>query len=1076
MDMLPPQAPPAHTQAIYQQAEQAFDRVVALQGWLATEHAALPGMPADASLTTFLGALDGYWNAAPSQVSTDPSRRQAVATRVAAAARDLATLAHEDGTMDTSLRDLARAVTAPGGTLPASLRVHEALFAGVPYAGVLLVQDATQGERVLAFFTDHGWETFDDLAAARQALESRARAALVTSADLPGIARQHLTNLDATPFVGTRPVDGDAFATLVDRLVAMQKDKLAQAWFEAGLDSDARRATDRADAVADILASDRIFDAAAALAARQERLAEAISEQRLARVPANVADDWRQAKDDYVTLQQSIARRATQGYAAPVMGLAAFTRHVLDERLRALGVTQSAADIAIDIENYHRFLPQAVVDLFADAKPPSMTLVDLAYRNIGTDDPVRLTATDTQGGVIAALDDATLRRLVREANVHVRYPAYVDLELRTGSNAPDRRDPVSVLQRARMRLLANEARLSYYLDGEPRSFRRERTERGFRWVEAVLDAPTLAARARVEGHAIHVSQLTYRGAPLRDVLLIGARDPRSVPSVVLYTPDAPDGITFREFNDRQEAGRKFLYDPAFSDYLLDRLPMDHAVVRSNGTRAFAGDRLANWVLGSGDTGNYTFTAEPFAERHVEGDVFATLYETDTQLGLYNARALTTGTDDAQSRWIDEYQRKMVANVARVVVDVVTAPIHSAAAGWRLYDSVKAGDTTQSFVDFTQFYVASLWAAPGVHHFARTGMGRGLVAGRFRAAGTLVDARAAAPQKVVFESKYAAQGVRKAGRASDEGIYTIGDARYIEHDGKLYGVRFDTDYGTWRLARPQSGPGGWGPAIERTAMGHWAFHRVGLRGGSGRGAAGGRSRQVDTFDEFVDEAERAFPDPVERERVMGQMRRELTENIPATITGEQRARWAAACERARMRAPNRLPLMDSVPRSVGQDLTTAPLPPGIRRVPDAEVPSTLYFYDRLPFKNSRLIRSIYRPNEGYSNNSGSIRVQMIADGMPGVRATTVAPDAPVAQIETAMGFAPRSVARKQSFSVEFRTRELTQTMPDQTAPKVHVYAPTNGPAGTYYLVPVDGSDEIRINFFDVQKYLPGGGAH
>src|SRR5206468_12218417 len=138
-----------------------------------------------------------------------------------------------------------------------------------------------------------------------------------------------------------------------------------------------------------------------------------------------------------------------------------------------------------------------------------------------------------------------LRRLVRDLDLATRYPALIQTTFHTGPDAPLRREHAASLQRAHMGLLAAEARLSYYLDDAPRSFRTDRAERGFRWVPAALDAPDPAHRARVEGHEVVVRQVTYRGTPVRDLLVFGVRNPASVPSIVIYTPDAPDGITFR---------------------------------------------------------------------------------------------------------------------------------------------------------------------------------------------------------------------------------------------------------------------------------------------------------------------------------------------------------------------------------------------------------------------------------------------------------------------------------------------------------------------------------------------------
>src|SRR6187402_2507254 len=158
MDMMPPETPSSLTQSIHQDTKAAFDRLTALQAWLASEQAAMPTLP-DAidgsTLSAHLAAIDAYWNAAPAQTGDDASRRTALARRLAIAARDLGELGRYDGHLDADALAMVRVLSASSTTaLPPTLTVSELTVGDTPYAGVLLVQGVQTGERVLSFSTD----------------------------------------------------------------------------------------------------------------------------------------------------------------------------------------------------------------------------------------------------------------------------------------------------------------------------------------------------------------------------------------------------------------------------------------------------------------------------------------------------------------------------------------------------------------------------------------------------------------------------------------------------------------------------------------------------------------------------------------------------------------------------------------------------------------------------------------------------------------------------------------------------------------------------------------------------------
>lgn len=826
MDMTPPQAPPALIQGTEQQATDAFNRVVDLQAWLANEQADVPTLPealGPGTLQPYLDSLDAWWSAPSGTVP----RRAAFAARIARAAGDLALLAHEDNNLDdAALAVVHDLVSAHAGGLPTHITVRELTFGDTVYAGVILVQDARMADRTLAFSAATGWESFATLDDAHAEMEHRARRAMVSTRDLPGIARQHLQDVGTEAFVASRDMATAPFDTFVERSIGAQRDKLNQAWFEFTL---ARSGDDRTralvDTAYDTLRLDHAFDVAGILAVRHAALMETFNEERLAGVPAQVASDWRAAEDAYRSALGAVADREDETGLSTPASLATHATSALKERLQGLGVSHDPSDILVRIDRGSD--PAARLEslqaLFKGPAPAHIRLVDLAYQNMSVFDPVQLSAQAGDGTVIAALDGATIRSLVRDLDLSTRYQAYVEATFRTGTEATMRRDHAATLQLAHMGLLAAEARLAYYLTDVPRSFRADHAERGFRWVKAALDAPVAANRARVEKHDVVVYQMTYLGTPLRDLLVFGVGNPASVPSIVLYTPDAPDGISFREFDDRAEAARQFFYHPAFREYLLDRLPSEYARVLPNGSaREFAGSRLANWVLGSSSASAYTRTEAPFEERRIEGDFLAASYDVDVELGKRNVRTLTRSAEQANWAWLVDWPRAVMSNtmVEDAIKGVVLAPARAAQAAWRFYDNVKAGDGAQAFVDFADFYNTSLSMAAPVYSFSTAPLARAIAGARFRAAGRLVETRPAVQPAVVFESRFAAKGVGKSGSPNSEGIHLIANKAYIEHRGQMYGVRYDIDHATWRLARPGASPASYGPAIKRTSPGSW----------------------------------------------------------------------------------------------------------------------------------------------------------------------------------------------------------------------------------------------------------------
>jgi len=343
----------------------------------------------------------------------------------------------------------------------------------------------------------------------------------------------------------------------------------------------------------------------------------------------------------------------------------------------------------------------------------------------------------------------------------------------------------------------------------------------------------------VGDHRISARQLVYKGAVVSDVLVIGVRDARSSSRVVLYTPDAPDGRAFREFSDRAVAAREFLYAPAFQEYLLRRLPAEYGEPLPNGSgRRFKvsdASRQTQWVLSAPGDQRGTITEERFDERVVDGDVRTALFDAEIVRQARDVAWFGRSTRQADFEAIGGMLggvSEAMRGPSAVLEETVAAVGQALRATWRLYDSIKAGDRAQAFVDFTEAYTSSLSLAGW--HSRISGATRRL---SLRAAGNALrgaDAgvRLADPRRQL-DPRYASRDLDLRGTRPDAlGVHHVGGRHYIRQHDLVFELRHDRASGIWRLSRPHPmDPVFSGPAVMPTPSGGWRLRSdVGLRGG------------------------------------------------------------------------------------------------------------------------------------------------------------------------------------------------------------------------------------------------------
>ncbi|WP_248748621.1 membrane-targeted effector domain-containing toxin [Pseudomonas sp. MWU15-20650] len=199
------------------------------------------------------------------------------------------------------------------------------------------------------------------------------------------------------------------------------------------------------------------------------------------------------------------------------------------------------------------------------SKQDSVSLTDLALKNPSgfpaiergkfTDVKMTLALLDTQGrpvldsdGKPVILDTDALKTLVNSADVGGEYTKLLNQEMATDTEVGSAAQLRAAWKASLEDSMAKEAFLSELNPDAYQAHGRENTtvKRAAQWVDAVLDHPDPATRPQVDGKDIVANSLIHRGLAVQGVMVIGNQTDASL---VLYTPKAPDGITFREVAD-----------------------------------------------------------------------------------------------------------------------------------------------------------------------------------------------------------------------------------------------------------------------------------------------------------------------------------------------------------------------------------------------------------------------------------------------------------------------------------------------------------------------------------------------
>lgn len=810
MDLASQEAPAALTRPAGDEASALTQRIAHTESWLLDQHAFWPAIPVHAppvAMTTFVEELAAFWQApvAPYPGYQPVTREQAFALRWAAVMADEAMLRVADGSLDERTKESILAFTrAQGHLTPPHIQVRELMVGDLPYAGSVVVVDQHK-HTALLFTADRGWERFSELDALHGEVEERLREMLASTTHLPGLADDDSAVLSGDESVTSRDIASDPFGTLTANIVDVQRRKVIDAWtLRDSREGWSLRLADRLDGA---LAPWNYLDVATILQRRQARLLTSVQDLRLSQLPAPIREPWERALADYQTALAEVGQTLARDGFDQITSIDQFARNELGALLQSRGITDDPADITIELFS----TTISTIHGYSGTDVERRSLVDLARENIGFLETRAMQARTRSGGYLLTLKRDDIVDALRTLDLKSRYQDYLVTELKTSARGQRLRAASARLQEARMRFDLADARTTTYLPDETNDFIDDHAERAYHWVKAVLDAPASAERRRIDNHDIVVSQLVYEGTRVKDILVLGVRSQGSVNRTVFYTPDAPDGRNFREFSDRQAAASGFLNHPAFERYLLERLPGRWSTV----ARPLAKGR--------------------FADDEIAGNIFDASYDVALgQLGIDAADASrsTSEADVDHAASLGMLSARIGEGFLPVRLSVAIGSVRALHAVWEGIEHVGRDERAAAFEAFVSAF-SFVGDLAGSQVFARS-LSRTVLAkvpGRPR---QLTAGHLGMPDRGTrFDARYIAHDVRlKEARLVNDGIYDIGGARYIEHDGQAYGVSFDHDNGTWRLRKPRHTPADYAPPVVRDNTGQWRHStKVGLNGGS-----------------------------------------------------------------------------------------------------------------------------------------------------------------------------------------------------------------------------------------------------
>ncbi len=407
-----------------------------------------------------------------------------------------------------------------------------------------------------------GYEEFATPALARQAIARRLDEGGAGADQLLQTLPLALQNRPEPPsgndvMLSAEALSGDVLAEAIPWMLKRQQEETKAAFARSATDPAALNAIDDAADWSYLLSGDN------AMAARDEKLADKLAPQWLKNLSP--------AQDElfgFLEHCEASSARVLAPLLEKIPALGVFSRDRMNAAIQTLypSAQVDADKLMVQVHTRTGLHSGGQSSTHTrSVKNHQLPLTDLALKNpsefpavqngLFTQVTFTLPLTDAHGkpilgadGEQVILDSEQLKAMVNTADVGGGYTQLLKQSLATDAQSGAAGEVRKAWKTNLSDMLDKEAFLAAL---NPDTYKADATQDtssklGAQWVAAVLDHPDPADRPQVDGKDILANALIQHGLTVQGVMVIGnATDA----SLVLCTPDAPDGVVFREVAD-----------------------------------------------------------------------------------------------------------------------------------------------------------------------------------------------------------------------------------------------------------------------------------------------------------------------------------------------------------------------------------------------------------------------------------------------------------------------------------------------------------------------------------------------